>query len=232
MGGGTETNPLRIVASCASLLGSPLRVSSSGAPTGTVGRVDIRPPPTSVLPQNANLLPSVQTPHVLARPLGPAVATPAGGMFPIHAAFCANLPSNTVRQVPVPALSWGVTGVNITQAAAGFNVQLFNDSDPDSPVQIGNLPLPTGFPANTPLVHTNNYGGRPTTIRVIANPQFTISSGRSRTGLDLGTSQSYPGCFTAPGVTQALDPTAFRIVVDPQDTIDEGGFENDNELTF
>jgi hypothetical protein len=123
----------------------------------------------------------------------------------------------------VPVLRWGVSGVNITLAAAGFNVQLFNETDPDNPVLLGNLPLPNGFPANTPVVQTNNYNGRPTAIRVIANPQFTISK---------SVNQTFPGCFAAPGVNQVLEPVRFRIVVDPQDTVNEAGFENDNELTF
>jgi len=232
MGGGTETIPLKIVASCDSVFGSALRVSSPDSPNAGAGRIGmLRPPPMSVQPQSANLLPAVQTPYVLARPLGALIPTPAGGMAPVDGAFCAGLPPNVVRQVPVPVLKWGVSGVNITQAAAGFSAQLFNETDPDNPVQIGNLPLPNGFPANTPVVQTNNYNGRPTAIRVIANPQF-VTPHQSKTGQDLSTTQTFPGCFTAPGVAQPLDPARFRVVVDPQDTVNEGGFENDNELMF
>jgi hypothetical protein len=221
--GQPETIPVRIVANCSSLAEAAYRLAP-GTPTAGQGTINpIRPPPSSTVPLFANLLPSVQTPYVLARPLGAVVPTPAGGMLPVNAAFCANIPSNVVTQVPVPPLRWGVVGTNITLAAAGFNVQLVNDTDLNAPALLATQPLPAGFPANTPQVLATNYPGRPAAIRVIANPRFTIGS---------GTSQTYPGCFTAPGVTQPLDPIRFRLVVDPANTINEGSNENDNELTF
>lgn len=230
--GQPETIPVRIVANCSSLTDDAYRLTP-GTPTagqGTIGA--IRPPPTGTVPLLPNLLPSVQPPYVLARPLGAVVPTPAGGMFPVNAVFCANIPSNVVTQVAVPPLQWGVLGTNITLAATGFSVQLFNDSDLNAPVLLATQTLTAGFPANTPQVLATNYPGRPATIRVIANPRFTLSSGKTSSGMDLGISQTYPGCFTAPGVTQPLDPTRFRVVVDPANAIGEGSNEADNELTF
>lgn len=222
--GAPETIPVRIVSTCSALLGVAYR-SAPGTPGATSSRVPIGAavrPPASTQPLYANLLPSVQAPYLLARPLGLVVPTTAGGMYPVNTAFCANIASNVVTQVAVPPLRWGVLGTHIALAASGFDVQLWNDSDPNAPVLLDTQALPAGFPPGTPQVLATNYPGRPVTIRVIANPQFAIGS----------TTRTHPGCFTAPGVAQPLEPTRIRLVVDSADTMAEGSNKADNELTF
>jgi hypothetical protein len=136
--------------------------------------------------------------------------------------FCSGLPANTVTSVPVPRLVWGVSGVNTEEVAGTFSVQLIDVSNESSHRVLDSFTLPQGFPENTPLVQRDNYPGRLASIRVISNPRFKIGS----------VMQTFFGCFTAPGSTQALDPAALMIRVDPTDQIDEGNRENDNDLRF
>ena len=160
---------------------------------------------------------------MLTRPLGAVVVTTRGGMFPVNSFFCGGLAINTPATVNVPRLTWGVSGVNIASASgpnARFDVQLI-DVDASNRV-LDTLTLPQGFPANTPLVQRDNYPGRATTIRVVMNPRFQEGSAQ----------RTFAGCFTEPGSTQTLDPKALLIKVDPDNRINEGDRENDNELRF
>jgi hypothetical protein len=170
-------------------------------------------------PSTPNLAPNVAAPYVLTRPLtGEVVATPDGGMMRLNSFFCAALSStpNRVASVNVPDLVWGVLGSDIEAATVAFDVQLI---DADSNAVLSTLNLPQGFPANTPLVQTENYPGRLSTLRVILNPRFQIGSAI----------QTFEGCFTEPGSAQSLDPRLL-VRVDPDNRIDEGERENDNEL--
>ena len=178
-----------------------------------------RPPPTSTSANTPNLLPALSTPVVLTRPIGPVIATTAGGMFRINDAFCGGLPPGIPAVVNVPNLTWGVAGVNIAAVTTGFDVQRI-DATTNNPLDT--LTLQNGFPANTPLVQRNNYPGRLTTIRVISNPTFQVGQEQ----------QTFVGCFTQPGVTQTLDPTSLLIRVDPNNSVNEGDRENDNDLPF
>ena len=173
------------------------------------------PPPVS----KPNLLPALASPLVLSRPLGNEIATTRGGMFQVNMFFCSGLPVNSATTVNVPKLSWGVQGVNIEAANMRFAVQLL---DTDSNRVLDTLTLPLGFPANTPLVERDNYPGRAGTIRVILDPRFQRGS----------TQQTVVGCFTDPGNRQTLDPKNLLIRVDPDNSIDEGNRENDNDLRF
>ncbi len=179
------------------------------------------PPPPRV--QQPNLLPSLATPAVLTRPLGAVVVTARGGMVPVNSFFCGGLAVNTPTTVNVPKLTWGVVGVNI-EAATGpngrFDVQLI-DVDANNRV-LDTLTLAQGFPANTPLVQRDNYPGRASTIRVVMNPRFQEGSAQ----------RTFAGCFTEPGSTQTLDPKNLLLNVDPDNRINEGNFETDNELRF
>lgn len=179
------------------------------------------PPPGSVTPSTPNLLPALATPTVLARPLGAAVVTQGGQMFAVSNFFCNGLPDNIVAAVPVPTLTWGVSGVNIEAANTAFSVQLI-DPDSSPPRTLDTLALAAGFPANTPLVQRNNYPNRPASIRVILNPRFQAGAAQ----------QTVVGCFTEPGSTQTLEPRTLVIKVDPDNLINEGDRENDNELRF
>lgn len=173
-------------------------------------------------PSIPNLAPHVVAPQVLTRPLtGDVVPTPDGGMVRINPFFCADLSStpNRVSSVNVPDLVWGVIGSDIELANVAFDVQLINSETDDV---LSTLNLPQGFPANTPLVQTENYPGRPSTLRVILNPRFQV-------GAAIQTSE---GCFTEPGSTQSLDPRMMVRVDHPVDNIDEGERENDNEFRF
>ena len=178
------------------------------------------PPPPAALP---NLLHALATPYVLTRPFGPVVVTTRGGMFPVNSFFCDRLAVNTPTTVNVPKLTWGVSGVNIAAASgpnARFDVQLI-DLDASNRV-LDTLTLPQGFPANTPLVQRDNYPGRATTIRVVMNPRFQVGTAQ----------QVVVGCFTEPGSTQTLDSKNLLLKVDPDNRINEGNNENDNELRF
>ena len=167
-----------------------------------------------------NLAPYVAAPQVLTRPLtGDVVPTPDGGMVRINSFFCAGLTPSRVSSVNVPDLVWGVIGSDIDLANVAFDVQLINAETNDV---LSTLNLPQGFPANTPLVQTENYPGRPSTLRVILNPSFQV-------GAAIQTSE---GCFTEPGSTQSLDPSMMVRVDHPVDNIDEGERENDNEFRF
>ena len=180
------------------------------------------PPPPPRVPQ-PNLLPALATPTVLTRPLGAVVTTTLGGMFPVNSFFCDRLAVNTPTTVNVPKLTWGVVGVNIAAATgpnARFDVQLI-DVDANNRV-LDTLTLPQGFPANTPLVQRDNYPGRATTIRVVMNPRFQVNTAQ----------QVVVGCFTEPGSTQTLDSKNLLLKVDPDNRINEGNNENDNELRF
>ena len=160
---------------------------------------------------------------MLTRPLGAVVVTTRGGMFPVNSFFCGGLAVNTPATVNVPRLTWGVSGVNIASASgpnARFDVQLI-DVDASNRV-LDTLTLPQGFPANTPLVQRDNYPGRATTIRVVMNPRFQEGSAQ----------RTFAGCFTEPGSTQALDSKNLLLKVDPDNRINEGDRENDNELRF
>jgi len=172
-----------------------------------------------VVQPTPNVLPSAQTPFVLARPLGPAIATPRGGMFPMNAFFCANLPANSAQTVNVPKLTWGVSGVNIAQANRRFDVQLIDGSTNQV---LDTLTLANGFPASTPLVQKDNYPNRPATIRVIKDPSFQVGAAI----------QQRPGCFTEPGSTQRLEPASLKIKADATNQINEGQREDDNELSI
>ena len=140
-------------------------------------------------------------------------------MFQVNMFFRSGLPVNSATTVNVPKLSWGVQGVNIEAANMRFAVQLL---DTDSNRVLDTLTLPLGFPANTPLVERDNYPGRAGTIRVILDPRFQRGS----------TQQTVVGCFTDPGNRQTLDPKNLLIRVDPDNSIDEGNRENDNDLRF
>jgi len=179
-------------------------------------------PPRVQQPSTPNLLPALATPTVLTRP-GSVVVTTRGGMFPVNPFFCSALADNKPATVNVPRLTWGVSGVNIaaaTGATARFDVQLI-DIDANNRV-LDTLTLPLGFPANTPLVQRDNYPGRAGSIRVVMNPRFQEGSAQ----------RTFAGCFTEPGSTQTLDPKNLLIRVDPDNRINEGSNENDNELRF
>lgn len=183
----------------------------------------VPPPPRSTQPATPNLLPALATPTVLTRPLSAVVTTTRGGMFPVNSFFCTGLAVNTPATVPVPKLTWGVVGVNIEAASganARFDVQLI-DVDANNRV-LDTLTLPQGFPANTPLVQRDNYPGRATSIRVVMSPRFQEGSAQ----------RTFAGCFTEPGSTQTLDSRNLLIKVDPDNRINEGNNENDNELRF
>ena len=181
------------------------------------------PPPRVQQPATPNLLPALATPTVLTRPLGAVVTTTRGGMFAVNSLFCSGLAVNTPTTVNVPKLTWGVSGVNIeaaTGAAARFDVQLI-DVDANNRV-LDTLTLPQGFPVSTPLVQRDNYPGRATTIRVVMNPRFQEGSAQ----------RTFAGCFTEPGSAQTLDSKNLLLKVDPDNRINEGDRENDNELRF
>ena len=181
------------------------------------------PPPRVQQPSTPNLLHALAAPYVLTRPFGPVVVTARGGMFPVNSFFCDRLAVNTPTTVNVPKLTWGVVGVNIEAATgpnARFDVQLI-DVDANNRV-LDTLTLPQGFPANTPLVQRDNYPGRASSIRVVLNPRFQEGSGQ----------KTFAGCFTDPGSTQTLDPKILLLRVDPDNRINEGNNENDNDLRF
>ena len=177
-----------------------------------------RHPPGSTSQTCPNLLPALSTPVVATRPIGAVIPTPGGGMSRIADAFCSGLPPSTPAAVNVPNLTWGVSGVNIAAVNQTFDVQLL---DATKNQVLDTLTLQNGFPANTPLVQKNNFPGRPTAINVILNPTFQTGAGN----------QTFVGCFTQPGSTQALDPTVFLIKVDPDNRITECN-EDDNDLQF
>jgi hypothetical protein len=228
---GNETLFFKIVASCADVVGAAYRepaITAAPSSGGTGG--ERRPPvgggsssdpdPKPVIP---NLLPMLNHPTTLTRSLtGQVIATPLGGMTEVSSFFANGLTDNVVATVPVPKLTWGVSGVNNEAADSEFDVQLIDVTDENNPLVLDTLSLPQGFPEHTPLVTKDNYPGRLTSIRVIKNPIF--KTGTSTT--------EYIGCFTAPGITQALDPQKLLLVVDSADRIDEGNRENDNELRF
>jgi hypothetical protein len=194
---------------------------SGSTPPPPVPTPPASPPPRSTQPSAPNLLPALATPTVLTRPLGAAVITTRGSMFPVNSFFCSRLAANTPTTVDVPKLTWGVSGVNIesaTGAAARFDVQLL---DADANRILDTLTLPQGFPSNTPLVQRDNYPGRASTIRVVMNPRFQEGSAL----------RTFAGCFTEPGSTQTLDPKTLLVKVDPDNRIIESN-ENDNELRF
>ena len=171
-------------------------------------------------PRTPNLAPYVAAPQVLTRPLtGDVIPTPDGGMVRINPFFCAGLSStpNRVASVNVPDLVWGVIGSDIDLANVAFDVQLINAN---TNAVLSTLNLPQGFPANTPLVQTENYPGRPSALRVILSPRFQVGAAV----------QTFEGCFTEPGSTQSLDPRMVIRVDHPVNNIDEGERENDNEL--
>ena len=172
-----------------------------------------------VNPSIPNLAPYVATPRVVTRPLtGEVIPTPNGGMVRIDPFFCSGLSStpDIETTVDVPPLVWGVIGTNIELANVAFDVELRNA---DTNAVLSTLNLPQGFPANTPLVQTENYPGRPSSLRVILNPRFQDGSAI----------RTIAGCFTEPGSEQQLDPNMV-IRVDSNNTINEGEGENDNEL--
>jgi hypothetical protein len=178
-------------------------------------------PPTVEVPATPNLLPSLITPAVLTRPLGPVVTTTRGGMFPVNAFFCSGLAPNVATAVAVPKLTWGISGVNVTAVTTRVDVQLINGDSPQQPV-LETLTLAQGFAPSTPLVQRDNYAGRATSIRVIRDPRFQVGAAL----------QTVPGCFTEPGSNQALDPKVLIVKVDSGNAVNEGTRENDNELRF
>lgn len=212
---GSELLNLRIVASCAEAERSRYRYIPRASTSPSSGII-IRVPPVP------NLLPHVNTPYVLARAYGPEVPTPNGGMFRVDDYFGKSLQPNIITTVPVPDLTWGVIGDRIGAANTQIDVQLFDESDFNNPRVLGTLNLPQGFPPNTPLVTTNNYPGRPVSIRVVKNPTFQFDDGR----------QTFCGTFTEPGNNQALEPSALLLVADSSNQINEGVREADNELRF
>ncbi len=143
-------------------------------------------------------------------------------MLPVSAVFCDGLRESVVTTVSVPRLTWGVVGVNPDLANTQFDVQLIDVTDPNAPRVLDTLSVPQGFPANTSLVHKNDYPGRPTSISVVRNPSFLSGPG----------TRTFQGCFTAPGSTQSLEPMALLLRVDPNNRIDEGDRENDNDYRF
>jgi hypothetical protein len=220
---GNEHLSLKIVANCAQLSADSYRARTTGSGGGTPPSGSN--PPTTSVPSTPNLLPSLGTPVVLTRPLASVpqvIPTPSGGMNRIDGALCGSLADSVISAVAVPKLTWGVSGVNITAASSQFNVQLLDVADSNAPRVLDTLILPQGFPANTPLMQKNNYPGRLTSIRVVKNPRFKVGS----------EFQTFVGCFTEPGKTQALDAAAMLIKVDAGNSINEGNRENDNELRF
>lgn len=176
-------------------------------------------PASGATVQLPNLLPALVTPTVLTRALGATISTTRGGMVAVNNFFCANLAANVVTTVNVPKLTWGVSGVNIEAVNTRFDTQLL---DADANRVLDTLTLPLGFPANTPLVQRDNYPGRATTLRVVRDPRFQLGAAQ----------QTTIGCFTEPGSTPTLDPKTLLIRVDPDNRIDEGSRENDNDLRF
>ncbi len=209
---GSETIKVRIVNSCNALKDTAYRPDPDDQPTsgsGTGGLVANNP----AIP---NLLPYVFFPVVLTRPIGQPVVTNNGRMSRLPDSLCSGLSLNVVTGVPIPTFTWGVAGVNIEQANTQFEVSLLDLTDANNPRTLGTLNLPQGFPANTPVVRTNNYPNRPTTIRVVRNP--TLGG------------QTFSGCFTEPNSNQLLDPAVMAVRVDPTNRINEQDRENDNEL--
>jgi len=217
---GTETIRLRIV-NCSDLsTTSTYRRVVLGNGTGFPGNS-----PGSNGGSNTAVIPDLlpeRTPSTLARRSSAAVATTEGGMFEVPGYFCGGLVPDVPSTVAVPKLTWGVSGIHIEAASTPFVVQLIDIENPDMPRLLDTLTLAQGFPANTPLVQKDNYPGRATSLRVILNPEFPNADG----------TQTFPGCFTAPGSTEPRDPKRMLVKVDPDNRIDEGSGENNNELPF
>jgi hypothetical protein len=221
---GRETLKLRIVASCADVVNAAYRTSVQGGvynPPIHVGTGETAP----------NVLPHLNTPYVLTRPIGQVITPDGAMMVRVADYFGEGLPENVVTAVPVPKLTWGVAGVNIHLANTQFDAQLIDQSDPNNPRVLDTLSLPQGFPDNTPLVTKDNYPGRLSTIRVVRNPRFQVGTQQVGDHVE-PTFTTYHGTFTEPGSTQVLDPGALLLVVDSNNRINEGRRENDNELPF
>lgn len=212
--GGEERIPIRIVDNCKRIFNNPYRniISPSGGGTGV-----------TLQPSDPDLMPSLQTPALLTRPLSEIIPTINGGMFRINDAFCKGLQSNQPQMVSVPNLTWGVVGVNIQNVNAAFNVQLIDATDRNASRVIDTLQLPQeGFPDNQPIVLKNNFPGRSTTIHVIKDPKFKISN---------SVTETMPGCFTDPLTPpQTMDPRVLLIKVDPNNRINEGEHQELNNV--
>jgi len=167
-----------------------------------------------------NLLPNLATPVTLIRRIGAVVPTTGGAASKVPSTLCAGLEIDTPTDVDVPALTWGVTGVDAEDLSDAFKVVLIDPSDGDR--VLATLNVPDGFPAGTPMLTTEGYAGRPTTLRLVLNPRFQIGT----------TTETKVGCFTAPGTDPDLDPQKLAVRVDPDDDVDEGSGENDNDLPF
>lgn len=207
---GQESFTLSVVANCDDLRNARYRNLTNASPSP-------RPPspPSGGSPRQPDLQPVlISAPSPITRSFN-VISTPRGNMNQVSSFFCSNLPVNTPTNVAVPDLTWGVVGVNPELANTRFHVQLI---DAQSNRILDTLTLPQGFPANTPLVQRKNYPGRATSLRVVLNPRF--QSGETQ------------GCFTESSTAQSLDPNLFLIKVDPDNLIDEGSRENNNELTF
>lgn len=172
-----------------------------------------------VQPDTPNLLPAPTAPGVSIRSFGLTIHTSNGDMVRVNDFLCAGLQLNNPATVDVPDLSWGVSGVNIEAVNVGFDVQL---RDPERNTLLDTLNLPQGFPANTPLVLRKNYPGRATTIRVVLAPKVQVN----------GEETTFNGCFTEPGSSPTFDPPKLLIRVDPNNIVNEGSQENDNDLLF
>jgi hypothetical protein len=220
---GNEQLDLKIVSSCTEFTGT-MRQERVG------GGTFVTPPRGGTGTPLPNLLPYVSPNSVLTRPVNQQVIpTLRGGMRQVASFFASGLSENVVTAVPVPKLTWGVSGVNIELAKTQFDAQLIDVTNVSNPRVLDTLSLPQGFPANTPLVTKTNYPGRPTSIRVVKNPRFQVDHDDDPNTDPLR--QTYVGCFTEPGSTQALDPMALLLVVDSANRVSEGR-ENDNELRF
>lgn len=221
---GRETLRLRIVASCTDVVNAAYRTSvQGGVYTGPIhaGAGETAP----------NVLPHVNTPYVLTRPIGQEITPDGAVMVRVADYFGERLPENVVTAVSVPKLTWGVAGVNIHLANTQFDAQLIDQSDPNNPRVLDTLSLPQGFPENTPLVTKDNYPGRLSTIRVVRNPRFQVGTQQVGDHVE-PTFTIIHGTFTEPGSTQVLDPNAFLLIADSNNRINEGQRENDNELLF
>lgn len=132
--------------------------------------------------------------------------------------LCATLGNNEAREVAVPELTWGITSaradapsarVELRDAANNAVLSSF-DSGPQT--------------ANSAAVTRSNYAGRPERVRVV-----------NVTGGDVMVAYgNQAGCFLdKDAAAPRLDPAAFLLVVDTQNTVAEGtDAELDNELRF
>jgi hypothetical protein len=184
--------------------------SASNAGNTTVGNVSGGTRISN--PVELNLLPNINTPTLFIRQIN------TGSPIVLDQAICGGLIKQQEKEVDVPTITWMVTNASDVDINQPFNVSLIKGNNANPPFHTVNV---NSIPAHG-MTTFNNWPGRPTKIKVKLMPDPRQPNNNDANQCLL--TDTHPA-------NTLLDPKPLIIRVDSNNQVNEGGREDDNDLT-